>query len=42
VLLATEMLAFTIARTPRERRADAAARARDILRSAFRSAGPLR
>lgn len=42
VLLATEMLAFTIARTPRERRADAAARARGILRSAFRSAGPIR
>ena len=42
VLLATEMLAFTIARTPPSRRADAAARARSILRSAFRSAGPIR
>ncbi len=42
VLLATEMLAFTIARTPQDRRADAAARARGILRSAFRSSGPIR
>jgi len=42
VLLATEMLAFTIARTPKDRRADAAARARGILRSAFRSAGTIR
>lgn len=42
VLLATEMLAFTIARTPPSRRADAAARARGILRSAFRSAGSIR
>ena len=42
VLLATEMLAFTIARTPKDRRADAAARARGILRSAFHSADTVR
>lgn len=42
VLLATEMLAFTIARTPQDRRADAAARARSILRRAFRSGDPVR
>ena len=41
VLVATEMLAYTIARAPRERRAQTAARARDILRAAFRSAGPI-
>ncbi len=35
VLLATEMLAFVIARTPREGRADAASRARRLLRAAF-------
>jgi AcrR family transcriptional regulator len=42
VLLATEMLAFAIARTPQDRRADAAARARGILRRAFRSTDPIR
>ncbi|MEU1971599.1 helix-turn-helix domain-containing protein [Microbacterium sp. NPDC019599] len=36
VLTATEMLAFVIARASREGRADAAARARGILRRAFR------
>lgn len=38
VLLATEMLAFVLARTPKERRADVAARARRLLHGALRSA----
>jgi AcrR family transcriptional regulator len=37
VLLATEMLAFVLARTPPERRADVAVRARRLLRGAFRT-----